>query len=59
MSGKPSLIVFGPQSKKLSEPVLSELRLLLHQESSLRPLLNTVTQLPELWPVFAENDSRV
>ncbi|KAL8782625.1 MAG: hypothetical protein Q9213_005212 [Squamulea squamosa] len=59
MNKRPSLIVFGAQSKKPQDKALRTLWVLAHQTAAIRPLLDTVVQLPQLWPLFCEHDSRV
>lgn len=59
VDGRPSLIAFGPQSKPLQERTLRTLWLLLHQDAAMRPLVQTVVELPRLWPLFSSHDHRM
>lgn len=59
MAGLPSLVVFGPQSKKPKVQTLERIRLFIHQEAALRPVVDAIRCLPKLWSFFSANDTRV
>ncbi|MCJ1462838.1 hypothetical protein MMC07_001441 [Pseudocyphellaria aurata] len=49
-----SVILFGPQYPKFSQADLSELRESLLGNSNLKPLVDTLTELPSLWPTLQD-----
>lgn len=55
----PSLVVFGPQSKKPRDQALGKIRSFIRQDAALRPVVDAVSDLPKLWPFFSANDPRV
>ena len=59
MGEKPSLIIFGPQSKRPKTEALKKLWLFLHEDSAAQPLKDTIISLPEFWPTLLESDSSI
>ena len=59
MAALPSLVVFGPQSKKPKVQTLSQLRSFLRQDAVLRPVVDAISDLPKLWYFFSAKDPRV
>lgn len=55
----PSLIVFGPQSKKPREQTLGQLRSFICQDAALRPMVDAIFDLPKLWSFLSAQDPRV
>ena len=59
MADLPSLVVFGPQSKKPRVQTLEKIRLFIRQDAALRPVVDAISRLPKLWSFFSTNDPRV
>ena len=53
------MAVFSPQSKAPKESYLDELRSYLCGKAELRPLLDGIEQLPQIWSIFARNNSDI
>ena len=53
------MAVFSPQSKAPKESYLDELRSYLCGKSELRPLLDGIENLPQIWSIFARNNSDI
>ena len=49
-----SLLLFGPQSPRLSQAYLSELRTSIIGSSDLSFLVDTIRELPSLWPTLQQ-----
>lgn len=59
MADLPSLVVFGPQSKKPRVQTLEKIQKFIRQDAALRPVVDAINGLPELWSFFSTNDTRV
>lgn len=59
MTQLPSLVVFGPQSKKPREQTLGQIRSSIRQDAALRPVVDAILNLPKLWSLFSALDPRV
>lgn len=55
----PSMAVFSPQSKAPKEGYLDELRSYLCGKAELRPLLDSIENLPNTWSIFAQHNSDI
>ena len=53
------MAVFSPQSKAPKESYLDELRSYLCGKAELRPLLDGIDQLPQIWAIFARHNSSI
>ena len=53
------MAVFSPQSKAPKESYLDELRSYLCGKAELRPLLDGIENLPQIWSIFARNNSDI
>ena len=52
----PSLIAFGPLAPWPASDRVNQLRLALQHESSLRPIVNAIQELPQLWEALSNQD---
>ena len=55
----PSMAVFSPQSKAPKTAYLNEVRSYLCGKAELRPLLESIRNLPQVWSIFASNNSDI
>lgn len=53
------MAVFSPQSKAPKESYLDELRSYLCGKAELRPLLDGIDRLPQIWAIFARHNSSI